>query len=358
MNITIFIGGLSGGGAERVVCNLGNFLSKRHKVTILTMSNDKPVSELHKSINRVPLIRSSEKYSYITRNIIRLIKFQQYIRKSDTDVYLVMLPATINLMLLHRKLIKVPIIVSERADPETRYETSKVRKWIMKKLYSKADGFVFQTQDSKEYYFKNLGKSGIVIPNAINKEFIGYYHIGERKKNIVSVGRLTEQKNFSMLIRAFNKIVKKHPDYNLIIYGEGPMRNELQKLIEELDLSEKVFLLGYVEDLKSNIVDASLFVLSSNYEGMPNALMEAMALGIPCISTDCPVGGPRFLINNGENGILIPTNNIDKLEQSIDTILSNQKLANEIGKKGTNIANELNFEKIYSRWELYIESTL
>lgn len=356
MNITIFIGGLSGGGAERVVCNLSNFLSAKHKVTILTMSNDTPAYQLDESVSRVSLIKNEESQNYLIKNFKRIIRFRNYIKKSDADVYLAMLPGTINIMLAHRNKINVPIIVSERCDPQSRYESSKTRKWIMKKLYPKADGFVFQTKDAMDYYRQIIKNKGTVIPNAINQEFMREPFKGTRKKSIVSAGRFTEQKNFALLIKAFSRITDKYPDYDLIIYGNGPQKNGLVHLVKELDLENKVKFPGYVNNFGDQIIDASLFVLSSNYEGMPNALMEAMALGLPCISTDCPVGGPKFLINNKENGVLVPIREISKLAEAMDEILSNKKLATKISENARDIVDTLSYTSIYQKWENYIEN--
>ncbi|MGG1687209.1 glycosyltransferase family 4 protein [Pseudalkalibacillus sp. NRS-1564] len=358
MNITIFIGGLSGGGAERVVCNLSNFLSARHNVTVLTMSNDTPAYQLNRNVKRVSLIKNRESNNFIGKNFKRIIRFQNYIKNADADVYLVMLPGTINIMLAHRNLIKVPVIVSERCDPQARYESSKLRKWLMKKLYPKAEGFVFQTKDAMSYYSEIIRNRGIVIPNAINHEFVRESFKGKRKKRIVSVGRFTDQKNFKLLIKAFSRITDKYPDYDLIIYGNGPQKNQLVSLVKELKLENKVMFPGYVEKIGDHIIDASLFVLPSNYEGMPNALMEAMALGLPSISTDCPVGGPNFLINDKENGLLVPVNEVEKLSNAMEKILSNEAFAFRIGENARNISETLNSDIIYGQWESYIKEFL
>jgi glycosyltransferase involved in cell wall biosynthesis len=148
-----------------------------------------------------------------------------------------------------------------------------------------------------------------IIPNPINPEFNVKPFSGKRRKIITSVGRLSEQKNQHVLIEAFSRIEKDFPDYELVIYGEGNLRETLENQIKTLKLENKVKLPGVKKNIKNEIYDCSLFVLPSLYEGMPNALMEAMALGLPVISTDCPCGGPRFLIHN-YNGLLVKVNNV------------------------------------------------
>lgn len=168
MKITFFIGGLSGGGAERVVSSLANYLTKNHEITILTLSNDPATYFVDKEIKRYCLTRNQDSNNYVQKNIKRIGRLKSFLKSHKTDVFVVFLPITINLLLFFRYIIKAPIIVSERCDPYTRYDKSFVNRWIMKTLYPKADGFVFQTKESKEYYDNVLNNQGIVIPNAIN----------------------------------------------------------------------------------------------------------------------------------------------------------------------------------------------
>lgn len=360
MNITLFIGGLSGGGAERVVCNLGNHLSKNHKVTILTMSNESPTYQLLNNIERVSLHREEEKDNFIIKNLKRVKRLRGYLKVSETDVYVVMLPVTIALLLLFRKSIDVPIIVAERNDPSKIYHKSKIHKMVMKKLFSKADNYIFQTEDAQQFYLSKLKtlKKGVIIPNAVNEDFLSTDFSGKRSKKIVSVGRFTEQKNFPMLINAFSKIIEEFPEYKLEIYGDGPLRKEMETLIKELNLTDKIHMPGYVENIKNRIEDASLFVLPSNFEGMPNALMEAMAMGIPSIATDCPVGGPRFLIKDGENGFLVPVGDSELLAKKIKLLLSDESISKKISKKAQDITKKLHPNLIYGHWECVIQESI
>ena len=358
MNITMMIGGLSGGGAERVVCNLSNYLSRRHNVTILTMSEDEPAYHLEKNVRRLSLHLKKESNNTVLKNLTRLRRFRKYLVKENADVFVVMLPGTINFMLAHRHLIKSPIIISERGDPSIIYNRSFIQRLFVKNLYSKADNYVFQTEEAQKFYEPYINKKGEIIPNAINEEFIKPKFKGERRKAIVSVGRLNTQKNFLLLIEAFSKILPDFPEYKLEIYGEGQQRSELTKKIEHLGVSENVQLRGYVNGITSYIENASLYVLSSNYEGMPNSLMEAMVLGIPSISTNCPVGGPRFLIDSGVNGFLVSMNDSNQMAQRMKQILLSPDLAKKFSEESPKIANDLNPQKIYGMWEEIIVDTV
>lgn len=245
-------------------------------------------------------------------------------------------------------------VFAERVDPAV-YPANIAK--LLKKYARKADGFVFQTEDARAWYGDSVKDiKTAVIPNAINPVFIRPKYAGEKRKVIAGAGRLNDQKNFSLLIGAFAQIAPEFPDYNLVIYGEGEKRRELEKLVEELGLRERVSLPGNIQNIADEMEQNSLFVLSSDYEGMPNALMEAMALGLPCISTDCPCGGPRFLIQNGENGILVPVGNEEKMTEAMRRVLEDKMLKEKLAKNAVQIQERLTSDKIYGEWEKMILS--
>lgn len=358
MNVSILIGGLSGGGAERVVSNLSNHLSERHDVTIVTMTEDSPAYFIDEKVKIRYLIRKDDSSDFVTKNIKRYKNLREYVHNQKADIFIVFLPVTTNLLLSLRKSIKVPIIVSERGDPIFRFKSSKIQKFFMKYLYPRADNFVFQTDDSKIFYKEVIGVSGVVIPNAINEGFIKKNKVSNPQKRIISVGRLNKQKNFELLIKAFAQINSKIPEYKLEVLGEGPLREPLNNLIVDLNLSDKVSLPGYVNNVDEKLMNSSLFVLPSNYEGMPNALMEAMAIGLPCISTDCPIGGPKYLIDDGVNGFLVPLNDQENLARKMLLTLSDAELQKKLGNNSKKIVDELDPETIYTRWEQLLLETV
>lgn len=354
MKITFFIGGLSGGGAERVTCNLASYLARKgHEIKVLTMSDDTATYALGDNVLRIPLLKSSERKGLLYNSFLRLKRLIIHLRKDKVDVYVVMLPVTTILLLRLSWLTKSKIIAAERVDP-SNYSSGKQNQ--LKTLAKKADGWVFQTDEEWAWYGKSTGKAEVrIIPNAINPEFIREPYQGVRKKTIVTAGRLTEQKNHKLLIQAFAKISPLFPDYQLVILGDGPLKEQLKSAAEEQGVKEKVLLPGYTTNIGDKIKDASLFVLSSDFEGMPNALMEAMALGIPCVSTDCDGGGAKFLIENGKNGLLVPKDDVDALSESMRIMLSDKKLAEQCGCEAHKICERLAPEKIYGEWEQFIK---
>ena len=161
-----------------------------------------------------------------------------------------------------------------------------------------------------------------------------------------------------MLIGAFAQIAKEFPNENLLIYGSGELKQNLQKLIENLNLQKRVFLMGTTDKVEEVLSKAKIFVLSSDYEGMPNALMEAMTVGLPCISTDCPCGGPKKLIKDKQNGLLVPCKNEGELALAMEKLLSSKNLAEEIGINARKTAQSFAHPIIFKQWKQYLDSII
>lgn len=357
MQVVIFIGGLSGGGAERVACNLCNALiSNGNDVEFLTMSDEIAAYPIDKKATRFCLLSELEKKGSIYNSTLRFFRFFKYLIANRSDLYIVMLPITIIMMLAFSFLTNAKIIASERAEP-SKYPSIIQRG--LKLLCKKANGWVFQTPDALNWYNPSLGIiQRVIIPNAINPEFLRLSVNQERKKIIITSGRLKTQKRHDLLISSFSKISEKFYDYKLVILGDGPLRSQLEKQIKELHLENRVFLPGYVDDVQSRLSCAFMFVLSSDFEGMPNALIEAMAMGLPCISTDCDGGGARYLIKDGENGLLVHKNDVNALANAIDRILSNEQLAQKLGRNAEKVKEDLHPDKIYGCWLQFIDDVV
>lgn len=353
MRITIFLNALSGGGAERVACNLANFLAGRgHQVELMTMAEKAPAERLAESIVRTPLLRAEERGPAPIRNAKRVFRLIRRMRRRQADVYVVLLPVTTLLMLFLARLAGAPIIASERRDPASY---PPLMQKALRRYAARASGYVFQTEEARRWYAPFLkGAESRVIPNAINPAFLRERYAGEREKTIVAVGRLTGQKNFPLLLRAFAQIAPAYPEHRLVIYGQGEGLESLQALSAALGIEVRVTFAGFVTDMPQRLERAGLFVLSSDYEGMPNALMEAMALGLPCVSTDCGGGGARFLIRDGENGLLTPVGDQGALAEAMRRLLADEALAARLGAEARRIRQALAPERIYGQWEAFL----
>ena len=254
--------------------------------------------------------------------------------------------------ILSNLLLGIPIIVSERNDPNVKPKSFFLR-FIRDILYHFSDGLVLQTYDANEYFKRKGFKSTRVIPNPLSPHLIPPYQ-GKRRKSFVTAIRLDKQKNVDMLLNAF-KIASDHlNEFSLEIYGTGPEEERLKQLSNDLGINNKVIFAGFSKNLYEKIKDAYAFVLSSDYEGLSNSMIEALALGLPTISTDHPIGGARMFIQNGYNGILVPVGDATQLANAMVFLASNPQKATQFSKNAIHIRQELDISKIYSKWEDYL----
>lgn len=322
--IYLYINVLGGGGAERVIANLTNTLAEDGCETTLITSFpvDKEYS-IDKKVRRLLLEDHEFRQSRLKRNVTRISKLRKICKEEKPDILISFMEEPNFRAILATRGLPVKTLVSVRNDPNKEY-AGKLGWFVGKILLPMADGCVFQTSDAQQWFPERLQKKSRIIYNAVKEEFYQVERTPVRGE-IVTCGRLTEQKNHRLLIDAFAEVQKIHPYATLKIYGEGALREKLQNQIESLNLNEKVFLMGATNDVAKALHTADLFVLSSDYEGMPNALMEAMAAGVPCISTDCPCGGPRELFGENASDKLVPCNNSAQLSEAICKVLETTK---------------------------------
>ena len=244
-------------------------------------------------------------------------------------------------------------IGTERNNPY-KYKATKFNTFMRRLFYHLVGGYVFQTKKSSEFFCKELRDKDIIIPNAIFNEQIYKMNPPEKREKIISaVGRLMEQKRFDVLIDAFAKIADKIPDYNLIIFGEGELRGELEEQCARLGLSERVFMPGTNPEAVKIVNRTSVFVLSSDLEGMPNALMEALTMGVPCVSTRCDMG-PEELIEHGKNGLLVNMGDVTAIAASIMAVVTDSELAEKLSQNGRQLLKTHSIEAISEKWLSYL----
>lgn len=246
----------------------------------------------------------------------------------------------------------VKILLSERWSPSSRPILSKILKQIQ---YRIADAYVFQTPQAANWYCNHAKKVGVIIPNPI-LDNLPDPNFTSIRKEIVTAGRLSWEKNQILLIKAFEEIKNDFPEHKLIIYGSGPKEKELIEYIIKKKLDDRVFIVQGKRNIVELINGAELFVLPSDVEGMPNALIEAMAMGVLSISTDCPIYGPRMIIKDKINGFLTPLNDIKSLSSLMNYVLSNKSEQDKIRKESVKVRELLHAEKISNLWINYIKS--
>lgn len=254
--------------------------------------------------------------------------------------------------------IKTKSVVCERNDP-FKPHYYKLKFW--KPWFRLTDGAVFQLPKVAEYYNNIKGKTA-VIPNPVGKaDFEVKKSFMKRDDEIVTVGRIDYfQKRHDVLIEAFAKFLDKHPSYHLTIYGGGEDNDvrQIKDLIGRLGISKSISLAGAVTNPTEKILNAKMFVLSSDFEGIPNALIEAMSVGLPCISTDCRPGGARLLIEDGKNGLVVPAGDDDALYEKMNYLAGNPDVADQMGNEARNIAVRFSCSEIIKKWDNYLKSLL
>ena len=227
-------------------------------------------------------------------------------------------------------------------------------RFLAKTLFACAAGVIVQTGAARDFFPPVIRKKAVILKNPLNPAFVRERRTERPDGRIVSVGRVDANKNHALILRAFARIAPEFPDTSLVIYGDGEKRRELIGKAQELGLSNRVQFPGAVSDVAEKIRTASAFVLSSGHEGMPNALIEAMCLGIPSISTDCPCGGPRELIEDGVNGYLIPVGDEEALADRLRRIFSDEEGAERMGKQAALLLEEYRPERVNAEWMDYL----
>jgi len=358
MNITFVITSLSEGGAQRVISMMANYWAKAaHQITILTFDDgNSPHYPISKSIQWHALNIIYQSNSWIgglINNLKRIYVLRKFIMQSNSDCVISFIYSTNILVLLATRFLSCKVIISERNYPEYSKEKRKAWFWLRKTLYPLADHLVVQTDSIKEI-FRGYNRSVQVIPNSVKVDPESLYNKLEVSlpacNKLVAMGSMTTQKGFDLLIEVFANLYRHHSDWNLIILGEGVLGNELKSRARELHIENAVFFAGRVKNPFSIMSRCDLFVLSSRYEGFPNALLEAMACGLPVVSFDCPTG-PRQLVHHEINGLLVPPEDKYELEKALKRLMEKKELRERMGEKAKYVSKQYALNKIMAQWE-------
>lgn len=351
---------LERGGAEHVVATLsGQFAEHGYEVYIATEWQGEDEYEIHPQVKRVHvgLNKKQEQHNRILKFVDRIINLRHFLQKVKPDIVIAFarkanyraLTATIGM--------KMPVLISVRINPIGYYDfwSDKIQ---IPLLFRRAAGCVFQTPQQRDFFPKDVRKNSRIILNPIDERFIGNEIPKKRENVVVHSGRLVDFKNQCLLVGAFAMVHQIHPDYILRIYGPDSFdgtKQRLEELICRLHAEEYVQLMGSSSTLEKDMRCAALAAFASDYEGMPNVLLEAMALGLPIVSTDCPPGGPRMVIKHEENGLLVPVGDKNALAAAINRLIEDRKLAEQLGRNAVKIGQMASPEHIFGEWEDYIK---
>lgn len=353
--ILTFINEMNCGGAQRVLSNLINlWTEKGYKVVLVTVSSEPSFYSLHKNIQWISLGNigvAKSTASAVIATVRRIVRLRKILKRYKPEVALSFMPsanvqlALASLGLSHR------VVGSERVYPPFAGLTPL---WSRARFlaYRFLDSVIVQTNEASDWMKQNITtKNLVVIPNPvilpndtgeINTEAI----VNQNYKYIIlAVGRLVPQKGFDILISIFAQLANKYPEWKLCIAGEGTERNHLEKMISNFGLESRIELLGEVSNIESWYKRSSIFVMSSRFEGFPNALAEAMAYGLPVISFDCKTG-PRELIKHEINGLLIELGNEISLRESLARLMNDKVLRKKFGLRAVEVKNKFSIEHI------------
>ena len=334
---------LANGGAARVICVLAAGFAKRGKNVGIAVYNsfedEYPVAEC------IQKEYGPQGSCMVTK--MRRLKWLRAIAKRNPNACIVPFEYFVNMQALVACMgLPNRVVISERNDP-ARVGSGWKTDMLRNILYPFADMLVCQTEDAAAYFSDRVNKTIILNPV---KEGLPEPYDGDRRHSVVCFCRLEEQKNLRMLIKAFTEFSHIHRDWVLEIYGDGSERGSLIAFANELGVSNTVSINPGRPDVHYIVRDAGMFVLPSNYEGLSNSMLEAMAIGLPCICTDCPCGGARMVINDGKNGILVPAHGICELAAAMARVADDPELGHRLGVAASGIRKVLSADTIIDRW--------
>ena len=368
MRVIFLTASLGSGGAERVVSLLANKMVERgYQVEIICLKFNDVYYQTDPRVKITLAMRQTK------NRLTELFWLRKYIKKHSPDVVIPFTEGVYCFTILSLLGTGIPIIASERLDPAAMSTTRKVLKRL---LLPYADCLVVQTQSIKDYFPKNIQKKTSIIYNPVNEDIYKSpdgLHVqganaascvqssntpmggmGQEKLNrIISVGRLYPQKNQKMMIRAFAKVADEFPDWQLVIYGEGPLRESLELIVESLEMQDRVLLPGRTENVIEELRKSKIFCMSSDYEGMSNSMIEAICVGLPIITTD--VSGVKELVENGVNGFVIPCGDENKLSIAFEKLMNNRQLIKDFSKFSYVKRELFKIDSIVEQWEELIQ---
>lgn len=358
MKITFIISSLKSGGAERVLTGLANYWSKKgYDISIIKYQPGDSFYPIDSKIFVHTI--NFENRSKLGRTFFLIKEIRRKISQISPDIVISFIDKTNILSIFATQGLNTKLIISERTNPEV-LRINKFWDVLRKLFYKKADALVVQTNFIKNWSIKVMPTEKVfIIPNALDEIRRNSILSLTRKKSktnvIATMGRLSYEKGHDLLIESFKVLSQKFPDLHLEIIGDGPLKEKLINKVNELDISQKVTFHGHLKNPFPILNDADIFVLPSRVEGFPNALLEAMALGLPSISFDCNYG-PSDLITHNENGFLVDCENIGMMAKQIDALLSDEIQMEKVSSNSRYVLTDFSEDKIMKKWDEVIQN--
>lgn len=342
--IVFVIPNMTGGGTERVISLLSNeYVKMGYQVAIMQFAGYERAYELNEKIEDFSIAPQSKGNPMVW--IKRLIDMRKYFKQNpECHIFAFCVMGAV-FSVISTWGLKNYILVGERNNPES-CNLPKLRNWA----YHRANRITFQTEYGITYFDKKIASKAVVIPNPIDEGEIPERFEGERKKWVSTVGRLHKQKNQVLLLEAFADFNQSFPEYELHVFGQGELKESLEQRAEKLGIASKVVWHGFCANVKDKIKDSKMFVLSSDYEGISNSMLEAIAMGVPTITTDCPIYGARSYIQNDISGVLTPVGDKEALVNAMIKVAEDDKFAEKLSVNGSAIRNSYSVSGIAKRF--------
>lgn len=349
MKLTFVTATLTSGGSERVMSIVANKMQERgYEVEIICLNDQIVFYPINEGI-KITHVEVEAGTKSLPK---KLCWFRKHIQKTQPDVVIAFMVSVYTVTLLALIGIDIPVISSVRNDPAY----SNLRKKITRKLLlPRSAHVVVQTQQIKKFFNKSIQNMTTVIYNPVNEK-VFKLQPSKKENRIISVGRLYPQKDQKTMIEAFAKVSEHHPDWQLVIFGEGPERKALELLVERLKVKDKVYMPGRSENIIDELNKSKIFCLSSIYEGMSNALVEAICVGLPIVTTK--VSGTEELIQDGKNGFTVNIGDKESMAKALTKIIEDENLQNQFAEKNKAQAIKFETNTIVNQWEVLVNSVV
>ncbi|HAY80877.1 MAG TPA: glycosyltransferase family 4 protein [Planctomycetaceae bacterium] len=362
--LAVVIHSLNGGGAERNAAEMANWWSSHGtQVTLITLDGAaQDRYRLHPQVDRVALDLMSESQSRwqgLRENLRRSRQLRQAIEDASVDAVISLTDKMNVLTLFACRGLEVPIVISEQTNPGT-HEIGRLWNWLRRRLYPRAHAVVTLTETARVFCSAFVPQEKLhVIGNCVwsPAELAPESTILDRPQQILAVGRLAEEKGYDMLLHAFDMIADQHPDWQLAIAGDGPLRAELETWIQRSGHPERIQLLGWVDNIAEQYRNAQILTLSSRYEGFPSVVLEAMSYALPVVSFDCETG-PAEIIRHDVDGLLIPPNDVAAFAAALQSLLADRAQRLRLSTAAVSVNERFGVENHFSAWDKVLEQAV
>jgi GalNAc-alpha-(1->4)-GalNAc-alpha-(1->3)-diNAcBac-PP-undecaprenol alpha-1,4-N-acetyl-D-galactosaminyltransferase len=354
MRITFVISALNSGGAQRVMSTMANYWDAHgESVALITVTGKEhqPFYSLSPGVQWLPLgqARSSRTPIHaVLNNARRLLRLRQTIQRSKPDVVISFLDTTNVLTLLSTRATGLPVIVEEHTDPNLS-RPHPIWKQLRTLLYPRATRLIVLSESSKQFFSERVQRKTLIIPNPLHVDPIADPTLKAARPQIVSMGRLSHEKGFDQLIDAFARIAGRFPDWDLVIWGEGPLRSTLSEQRDRLGLTDRVLLPGNTTKPHDELSKGQIYALPSRREGFPMALAEGMACGLPAVAFDLP-SGPKIIMRDGIDGLLVPMGDVPAFACALERLMCNDAIRAEMASHAPDVRDRYGVDRVMAVW--------